>query len=121
MLPEVGGMNPVTMRMVVDLPAPFGPRKPRTSPRSTPKERSFTATFAPNAFVRFSTLITAFLLGSHTRFFHATSIKTPRRLQRGGIAARRWSSHRDGFRGGRHQARDRFGAAREAGADSLTR
>src|SRR4051812_37369998 len=84
MLPEVGGMNPVTMRIVVDLPAPFGPRKPRTSPRSTPKERSFTATFAPNAFVRFSTLITAFLLGSHTRFFRATSIKIARRIQRAG-------------------------------------
>jgi hypothetical protein len=45
------------MRMVVDLPAPFGPRKPRTSPRWTVKETSFTATFGPNVFVRFSTLI----------------------------------------------------------------
>src|SRR5882672_6880443 len=60
-LPEVGGMNPVTMRMVVDLPAPFGPRKPSTSPRSTVNETSFTATFAPNAFTRFSTLIIHFL------------------------------------------------------------
>ena len=25
--PEVGGMNPVIMRMVVDFPAPLGPRK----------------------------------------------------------------------------------------------
>ena len=25
-------MNPASMRMVVDLPAPFGPRKPSTSP-----------------------------------------------------------------------------------------
>ena len=45
MLPEVGGMKPVTMRIVVDLPAPFGPRKPSTSPRSTENDRSFTAIF----------------------------------------------------------------------------
>ena len=32
--PSDGGMNPVIMRMVVDLPAPFGPRNPSTSPRS---------------------------------------------------------------------------------------
>src|SRR5204863_350956 len=31
--PAVGGMKPVIMRMVVDLPAPFGPRKPSTAPR----------------------------------------------------------------------------------------
>src|SRR6185295_15187111 len=55
--PEVGGMKPVTMRIVVDLPAPLGPRKPSTSPRSTVKETSFTATFGPKALVRFSTLI----------------------------------------------------------------
>src|SRR5215210_5570284 len=53
-------MKPVTMRMVVDLPAPLGPRKPRTSPRSTANERSLTAIFGPNALVRFCTLITAF-------------------------------------------------------------
>src|SRR5262252_7785177 len=56
-LPDVGGMKPVTMRMVVDLPAPFGPRKPSTSPRSTVNETSFTASLVPNALVRFSTLI----------------------------------------------------------------
>src|SRR3954447_19275514 len=50
-------MNPVIMRMVVDLPAPLGPRKPSTSPRSTPKEMPSTARFAPNVFTRFSILI----------------------------------------------------------------
>ena len=30
--PEVGFSRPQSMRMVVDLPAPFGPRKPKTSP-----------------------------------------------------------------------------------------
>src|SRR5262245_38631749 len=47
-------MKPVTMRMVVDLPAPFGPRKPSTSPRSTAKETPSTARFAPKLFTRFS-------------------------------------------------------------------
>src|SRR4051812_13386551 len=55
--PEVGGMKPVTMRMVVDLPAPLGPRKPSTSPRSTVNETSSTARFAPKVFTRFSILI----------------------------------------------------------------
>src|SRR3954451_19134316 len=55
--PEVGGMKPVTMRMVVDLPAPFGPRKPSTSPRSTVKETPSTARLAPNVLTRLSILI----------------------------------------------------------------
>src|ERR1700722_10771448 len=38
--------------MVVDLPAPFGPRKPITSPRPTSKETSSTATIGPNRRLR---------------------------------------------------------------------
>jgi hypothetical protein len=56
-VPEVGGMKPVTMRMVVDLPAPFGPRKPSTSPRSTENEMPSTARLAPKVLTRFSILI----------------------------------------------------------------
>jgi hypothetical protein len=41
--PEVGVMKPAIMRMVVVLPAPLGPRKPSTSPGSTVKLRSSTA------------------------------------------------------------------------------
>src|SRR5687768_16452152 len=55
--PSVGGMKPVIMRMVVLLPAPLGPRKPNTSPLSTEKETPFTATFWPNIFFKFRTLI----------------------------------------------------------------
>src|SRR5438094_4877688 len=55
--PELGGMKPVIMRMVVDLPAPFGPRKPSTSPLPTSKETPSTASFAPKDLLRFSTLI----------------------------------------------------------------
>ena len=50
-------MKPVIMRMVVDLPAPFGPRKPSTSPLSTVNETPFTAIFGPKAFFRFRTSI----------------------------------------------------------------
>ena len=52
--PAVGGMKPVTMRMVVDLPAPFGPRKPSTSPRSTLNDTPSTARLAPKVLTRFS-------------------------------------------------------------------
>src|SRR2546423_13933859 len=45
------------MRMVVVLPAPFGPRKPRISPFWTSKVTSLMATCGPYAFVRCSTWI----------------------------------------------------------------
>ena len=47
-VPAVGVMKPVSIRMVVDLPAPFGPRKPSTSPRLTAKLISSTACTGPN-------------------------------------------------------------------------
>src|SRR5882762_8046922 len=50
-------MNPVIMRMVVDFPAPFGPRKPSTSPRSTVNEMSSTARLGPKAFASLSIFI----------------------------------------------------------------
>ncbi len=40
--------------MVVDLPAPFGPRKPKISPRATVSETWSTATKSPKRFTRFS-------------------------------------------------------------------
>ena len=45
------------MRMVVVLPAPFGPRKPRISPFSTRKETPSTAVARPYLLVRLSTSI----------------------------------------------------------------
>src|SRR5918912_2351129 len=50
-------MKPVMMRIVVDFPAPFGPRKPSTSPRSTLNEMPSTARLGPKAFTRLSILI----------------------------------------------------------------
>ncbi len=40
------------MRIRVDFPEPFGPRKPMISPRFTSKLTSFTAVKAPNRFMR---------------------------------------------------------------------
>ena len=42
--PEVGLVSVMIMRIVVVLPAPFGPSKPKTSPSSTLKLIPFTAT-----------------------------------------------------------------------------
>jgi hypothetical protein len=46
-LPLVAGMKQVSIRMVVVLPAAFGPRKPRISPRPTVNETSCTAVLDP--------------------------------------------------------------------------
>jgi hypothetical protein len=45
-------------RIVVDLPAPFGPRKPVTFPGWTEKVRPSTASVEPNFLLRPSTSIT---------------------------------------------------------------
>src|SRR5579863_6744873 len=52
--PEVGGSSPHKMRMVVDLPAPLGPRNPKISPRFTSSETRSTAVKSPKRFTRFS-------------------------------------------------------------------
>jgi len=46
--PEVGSMRQQSIRMVVVLPAPLGPRKPNTSPSFMVMERSSTATVLSN-------------------------------------------------------------------------
>src|SRR5258708_14630029 len=50
-------MNPVIRVMVVDLPAPFGPRKPSTAPRSTVNEMWSPARLGPKAFASLSIFI----------------------------------------------------------------
>src|SRR4051812_34279331 len=57
-LPEVGSDSPAMIRMVVVLPAPFGPRKPKISPGRTESERSFTAMNSPYFLVRLRISIT---------------------------------------------------------------
>jgi hypothetical protein len=46
-VPAVGRSRPRIIRIVVDLPAPFGPRKPVTRPGSTVKSMPSTAAFLP--------------------------------------------------------------------------
>ena len=48
--PLSGARNPVIIRMVVLLPAPFGPNKPATCPVGSSKETFLTAWSDPNDF-----------------------------------------------------------------------
>src|SRR5512145_110299 len=50
--PPLGESSPQSMRMVVDLPAPFGPRKPKISPRRTVRLTRLTAIKSPKRFSR---------------------------------------------------------------------
>src|SRR5262245_6634351 len=59
-LPVVGGISPPIIRSVVVLPAPLGPRRPKTSPPATSKLTSSTATRSPNRRVTFRTEITGY-------------------------------------------------------------
>src|SRR5664279_3757155 len=54
--PEVGLSSPHNIRMVVDLPAPLGPRKPNTSPLRTSRSIWSTATKLPKRLTSFSTV-----------------------------------------------------------------
>jgi hypothetical protein len=56
-MPLVAGRNVVRMRMVVDLPAPFGPRNPTSSPGATSKWMWSTARTGPYFLTRLSTRI----------------------------------------------------------------
>ena len=50
-VPLVGASSPMIIRMVVDLPAPFGPRNPVTVPGLTVKSSRSTAVVSPYRFV----------------------------------------------------------------------
>src|SRR5262252_1762074 len=47
-VPLVGGSSVTSIRISVDLPAPFGPSSPKISPSSTVKLIPFTAVNSPN-------------------------------------------------------------------------
>ena len=61
--PEVGAVSPTMTRMVVDLPAPFGPRKPVTRPGWAVKETLSTAVKPAYLRVSESTVIMAATCG----------------------------------------------------------
>ena len=52
-VPSLGRSRPQSIRMVVVLPAPLGPRNPKISPVRTPRLRLETAVTVPNRRVRF--------------------------------------------------------------------
>src|SRR5579862_2029058 len=54
-VPEVGGASPMSMRIVVVLPAPLGPRKPKKQPRGTSRFSPSTAALEPYTLRRFRT------------------------------------------------------------------
>src|ERR1044071_3103915 len=66
-VPLVGESRPRTTRIVVDFPAPFGPRKPVTFPGWTAKLSPSTAVTGPNRFVSPPTSIPAGLAGRQRR------------------------------------------------------
>src|SRR4051794_33504030 len=58
-VPDVAGTSPVIIRIVVVLPAPFGPRNPVTVPGSSVKDTSSTTVRAPYFLVNPLTVIIA--------------------------------------------------------------
>ena len=63
--PDVGRTVVVSMPTVVDLPAPFGPSSPKTSPVATSKSIPFTASTPPaQVLVRPRTLIAGGFMSS---------------------------------------------------------
>ena len=65
--PSVGRMKSSSMLIVVDLPAPFGPRKPNISPSSIVRSRSSTATTSPKRFVSPCVSMEGILARDHSR------------------------------------------------------
>ena len=47
-VPASGAIAPTTIRRVVDVPAPFGPRNPQIAPSGTANETRSTAMTRPN-------------------------------------------------------------------------
>src|SRR5262245_41147180 len=58
-LPPLGASRPLMQPMVVDLPAPLGPSRPKIWPGSTANDTSSTATRSPNVLRRLWTASTA--------------------------------------------------------------
>src|SRR5436190_22822118 len=61
-MPDVGNNMPVSILIVVLLPAPFGPSKPTSWPSGISRLSSWTATCGPNSFVRLRRVIIDLLM-----------------------------------------------------------
>src|SRR5580698_10528948 len=79
-LPEFGRSRPRISRMVVDFPAPFGPRNPVTRPGCTVNDRWSTATLSPYLLVRSR----ASIIGTPARGRETSALRTDPNLARPG-------------------------------------
>src|SRR4029450_5149544 len=68
-MPELARVIPSRIRIVVVFPAPFGPRKPCTSPVRTSRSRPSRARVRPNVLTRPSVLIAAGMISLLLRAF----------------------------------------------------
>src|SRR5512132_2168558 len=75
-------MSAQSRRSVVVLPAPFGPRKPNTSPSRTSRSSPSTATSVPKRFVSFSVRITVCMSRVYWRFVPILDLVTPTDAER---------------------------------------
>src|SRR5215472_7603309 len=73
-VPAVGGDTQPIIRMVDDLPAPFGPRKPNASPRCRSKSIPFTAVKLPNRLARPRARISGVTADTHVRLHGRSDI-----------------------------------------------
>src|SRR4051794_19820188 len=73
--PAEGGRSPASIFIVVLLPAPFGPRKPKSSPGPARSVRLSTAVNAPYRFVRSHvSIIATLLIADESITIHTTRI-----------------------------------------------
>src|SRR5256714_1770165 len=82
MPPDVGANSPVSILMVVDLPAPLGPKKPKNCPAPTVRSTDSTAVSAPKRRVNFSVTIAASLKRSPQEFVQEGNQRSDRSLLR---------------------------------------
>src|SRR4051794_5264861 len=86
--PRVAGVRPTMMRIVVDLPAPLGPRKPVTRPGLQAKDTSSTARKPPYVLETPSTVIMRPTLHDRTDSAHPYLASSCRNLRRGSARPR---------------------------------
>src|SRR3712207_3625658 len=78
-VPDVAGISPVIIRIVVVLPAPFGPRKPVTVPDSSSKDTSSTTVRSPYFLV---SPLTVIIVASSDRLVRSRGRRSRRRAPR---------------------------------------
>src|SRR5215471_10513105 len=94
--PELGASKPVSILIVVDLPAPLGPRKPKNCPGATRRLTSSTATRSPKRRVNPSVEMVGLVLIEIADPGKSESSTT--RVVSAGVLANVWSSLSGGSR-----------------------